>query len=111
MITCTSERSGMASSGMCRTEYTPINTSAAVVSRTMNLFWSENSMMRLSMVSVEVQVCPRNEPADEPCRSPQGERSQRVRVYGAAASCRQNGDDAWLKDLPARRRQHLSASP
>ena len=47
----------MASSGMCRTEYTPISTSAAVVSRTMNLFWSENSMMRLSMVSVELDEC------------------------------------------------------
>src|SRR6266496_4159340 len=66
MMTWTSERSGMASSGMCRTEYTPINTSAAVVSRTMNLFWSENSMMRLSMVSVELDECRRNDSAHEP---------------------------------------------
>ena len=56
----------MASSGMCRTEYTPINTSADVVSRTMNLFWSENSMMRLSMVSVEWDECRRNDSAHEP---------------------------------------------
>src|SRR5213593_4866092 len=66
MMTCTSERSGMASSGMCRTEYTPINNSVAVVSRTMNLFWSENSMIRLSMASVELDERRRNDSAHEP---------------------------------------------
>src|SRR5438128_939143 len=52
---------------MCRTEYPPINTSAAVASRPMNLIWSENSMVRLSMVSVELDECRSDEPAHEPC--------------------------------------------
>jgi hypothetical protein len=45
MMTCVSDRSGIASSGMLRTAKIPASVSAKVASRTMNLFRSEKSMI------------------------------------------------------------------
>src|SRR4051794_29395008 len=57
MITWVSERSGMASSGIVRIATIPPMTRPKVVSRTMNLFFSEKSMSDFSMaVSVRVPV-------------------------------------------------------
>src|SRR5262245_32768197 len=53
-MTCTSDRSGMASSGMFRTAYAPLRTRASVPSRTINLFLSEKSMMVLSISRSDV---------------------------------------------------------
>src|SRR6266511_1729302 len=49
MMTCVSERSGMASSGMLRSAKMPAIVSARVTSRTMPLFRSEKSMTARSM--------------------------------------------------------------
>src|SRR4029453_3402738 len=49
MITCVSERSGIASSGMLRTAKIPANVSPSVASRTMNLFRNEKSIIARNM--------------------------------------------------------------
>src|SRR5579859_3387418 len=52
MMTCVSERSGIASSGMWRRANTPPNTTAAVAASTSTLFFSEKSMIRASMAKL-----------------------------------------------------------
>src|SRR6266498_5019176 len=49
MMTCVSERSGIASRGIVRTATTPPRISPNVARRTMNLFLREKSMRDLSM--------------------------------------------------------------
>ena len=47
MMTCVSLRSGMASSGICAMDHHPRIPAAAVSKKMMNLFWAENSIIRL----------------------------------------------------------------
>src|SRR5690349_13384472 len=51
MMTCVSERSGIASSGTCRTAQTAPTIAAPVRTRTRNRFRALNSMMRSTMVA------------------------------------------------------------
>ena len=46
-ITCTSERSGMASSGLVRSDHTPKAVAKKTRKRTMNRLWALYSMTRL----------------------------------------------------------------
>src|SRR5262245_47006634 len=55
-MTWVSERSGMASSGMCRTHHTAPRRAAPVSSRTRTRFLARNSMMRSTIAPVLVLV-------------------------------------------------------
>src|SRR5665647_1050368 len=61
MMTCASLRSGSASSGVRFTATTPATIAATVNSRTMSLFATDHSMMRLSIVlpAPRRPACPR----------------------------------------------------
>src|SRR6476469_1686797 len=57
MMTCVSERSGIASSGMLRTAKIPATVNPAVASKITNLFRNEKSIMARSMNGYGSYLC------------------------------------------------------
>src|SRR5213593_469343 len=60
-ITCTSERSGMASSGLVQSDHTPKAVAKKTRKRTMNRLWALYSMMRLIISHVSSAADPDDE--------------------------------------------------